>query len=85
MEVEVRTGYDGPFRLWVGSREVLTDPHGINPAVRDAKTVKLKLDEGRHPIAILMALNHGMAWGFFFRMARPGMAMSPTLALPRPC
>jgi sialate O-acetylesterase len=84
MEVEVLTGYDGPFRLWLGDREIHTDMKGINPALRDAHRIKLKLDAGRHPIAVLMATNHGKAWGFFFRLARPGIKLEADTRIPMP-
>jgi sialate O-acetylesterase len=84
MEVEVRTGYDGPFRLWIGSREVHTDPDGTNPATRDQHRIRLRLEAGRHPVAILMAINQGMAWGFFFRIARVGKDVKPGAKVPVP-
>ncbi|MFA4944028.1 MAG: sialate O-acetylesterase [Lentisphaeria bacterium] len=87
MELEVRTGYDGPFRLWIGGREVLTDLGGTNPALPDGKRVRLRLPQGRHPVAVLMALNGGRAWGFFLRLAVPGLdaaEVGPDQPLPRP-
>jgi hypothetical protein len=71
MEVEVRCGYDGPFRLWFGDREVHTDLHGTNPATADRQRIALRLPAGRTPVTVLMALNQGRAWGFFLRLARP--------------
>lgn len=84
MEVELRTGYDGPFRLWVDGREVHTDLGGTNPAIQDARRIKLKLAAGSHPISVLMGLNGGRAWGFFMRMARLGSKGRPAVDLPLP-
>lgn len=68
-EVEVRAGYDGPFRLWVGASEIHRDLKGTNPAIKDAHRLRVRLPAGRHPVSVLLALNRGMAWGFFLRMA----------------
>nr|MBA3686544.1 sialate O-acetylesterase [Planctomycetota bacterium] len=70
MGVELLTGYDGPFRLWVDVKEVHRDLHGTNPAIADRVRVPLRLRKGRHRITVLMALNHGKAWGFFLRFVR---------------
>ena len=70
MELELRTGYDGPFRLWVDSTEVVTDLNGTNPAIADIVRKPLKLAKGTHKVTVLMALNGGRAWGFFLRFAR---------------
>ncbi|MBN8525233.1 MAG: sialate O-acetylesterase [Planctomycetes bacterium] len=70
MEVELRFGYDGPFRLWVDDEEVHTDMAGTNPAIQDRHKTVRRLPAGRHRLAVLMALNGGRAWGFFLRMAR---------------
>ncbi|MBA3687039.1 MAG: sialate O-acetylesterase, partial [Planctomycetes bacterium] len=73
METELCTGYDGPFRLWVDDREVHCDPAGTNPAIADRVRIALRLGKGRHRLTVLMALNRGLAWGFFMRFARPGV------------
>lgn len=73
MALELRTGYDGPFRLWIGKHEVVTDLKGTNPALADRLRKKLTLTKGNHPVTVLMALNGGQAWGFFLRFARLGV------------
>lgn len=83
MEVEVRFGYDGPIRLWIGDREIHTDMQGTNPAIRDAQRIPLSLTPGRHPVSVLMALNQGRAWGFFLRMYRPGVDPATGPSMPR--
>ncbi len=70
MELELRTGYDGPFRLWIDGTEVVTDLNGINPAIADIVRKPLKLTKGVHKVTVLMALNGGRAWGFFLRFGR---------------
>jgi sialate O-acetylesterase len=70
MALEVRFGYDGPVRLWIGGQEVFRDLHGTNPAIVDAKRKQVRLKAGTHPVTVLMALNGGRAWGFFLRFAR---------------
>jgi len=87
MSLEMRFGYDGPIRLWIGSQEVHRDMKGINPAIIDHHRIPLRLPRGRHPITVLMALNRGLAWGFFLRFARTKLAKnvdSTTAILPIP-
>jgi hypothetical protein len=83
MEVELRFGYDGPFRLWIGDDEVHTDMAGCNPAIQDKVRLVRHLPAGRHRLAVLMALNNGAAWGFFLRMARLGVTGSVAV-VPQP-
>lgn len=83
MPVEIRVGYDGPFRLWIDDDEACTDMAGTNPAIPDSVRATRSLAAGRHRIAVLMALNNGAAWGFFLRLARPD-ADGSTAPLPRP-
>lgn len=83
MEVELRFGYDGPFRLWVDDEEIHTDMAGINPAIQDRHRLVRRLPAGRRRLAVLMALNNGAAWGFFLRMARLGVD-GGVAALPQP-
>ena len=98
MELELRTGYDGPFRLWIDSKgidskgssgkEVITDLKGTNPAILDSTRKNLKLAKGTHRITVLMSLNGGKAWGFFLRFARlkvPATVLAAgSVALPVP-
>jgi hypothetical protein len=84
MEVEVRTGYDGPFRLWIGEREVHTDLAGSNPALPDDRLARVRLERGRHPVTVLMALNGGRAWGFYLRLRRLGIPAGKTASEPMP-
>lgn len=88
MRVELRVGYDGPFRLWLGDQELHRDLNGTNPAVPDAHRLPLRLSAGRQRLTVLMALNHGLAWGFFLRFVRTDIAKSHTeqgdIALPMP-
>lgn len=84
MAVEVRFGYDGPIRLWIGDREVHTDLKGTNPALRDAHCIPLRLAAGRSPIRVLMALNHGRAWGFFLRLSRTEVDPTTVPVMPIP-
>ena len=70
MELELRTGYDGPIRIWIGDREIVTDLKATNPSLVDIRRENLTLKKGRHTITVLMALNGGAAWGFFLRFAR---------------
>ncbi len=88
MDLELRTGYDGPIRLWVENKEVLTDLKGTNPAILDRVRKPLKLGKGTHRITVLMSLNGGKAWGFFLRFARlkvpASAAAAGTVVLPVP-
>ena len=70
MRVEVRLGYDGPVRLWLGRKELHRDLRGSNPALHDTQRLVHQLPAGRHRLVIAMALNGGRAWGFFLRFAR---------------
>jgi hypothetical protein len=74
MTVDLRTGYDGPIRIWIDENEVHQDLHGINPAVEDAHRIPCSLESGDHRITVMMALNQGKAWGFFMRMSRNGLS-----------
>ena len=80
MELELRTGYDGPFRLWVNASEVVTDLKGTNPAMVDVRRENLSLKSGRHTITVLMALNQGAAWGFFLRFVRRKVSLDQVAA-----
>ena len=71
MPLDLRFGYDGPIRAWLGTKPVLRDLHGTNPARSDQRIVRVRLAAGRTRIAVLMALNQGRAWGFFLRASRP--------------
>jgi len=82
MDVEIRLGYDGPIRLWIGKKEIHRDLAGINPAERDEFRFPAKLPAGRSPVTIMMALNEGKACGFFLRMARPHAERSSVLPNP---
>lgn len=68
---ELRLGYDGPIRLWIGDAEVFTDLGGSNPAWPDHKRRRVRLRGGRHQVTVLMALNGGRAWGFYLRLRAP--------------
>lgn len=70
MPLHLLFGYDGPFRMALDGHEVFKDLHGTNPAIADSKTLKLTLAAGAHPVCILMDLNGGKAWGFWFRACR---------------
>jgi len=74
MKLELRIGYDGPIRVWIDEEEVVHDLHGINPALEDAHRIRTALKVGEHRITVLMALNHGRAWGFFMRFGRAGLS-----------
>lgn len=74
---EMRVGYDGPIRMWIGDQEVHTDLQGSNPALPDDKRVRVRLQRGRQPITVLMALNRGRAWGFYLRFRTPGAGPQP--------
>jgi len=88
MELELRTGYDGPFRLWINNHEFVTDLKGTNPALVDSRRENLSLKKGRHTITVLMALNDGNAWGFYLRFARrkvdPALIGSGAVVVPLP-
>jgi hypothetical protein len=71
MTVELRLGYDGPIRLRINADELLCDPDGRNPAIRDARRIACRLSAGSHRVEVLMGLNHGAAWGFYLRCLRP--------------
>jgi hypothetical protein len=89
MQLQLRTGYDGPIRIWIDDQEVHRDLAGTNPALEDAQRILLTLEAGDHRITVIMALNQGKAWGFFMRFARVGlsdavMAGGTPIVLPMP-
>lgn len=87
MRVELRLGYDGPIRVWIDETEVLADPRGSRPAIADARRIPLRLSAGRHRVTVLMALDRGLAWGFFMRFVRIGLGRAAlargTVAVPQ--
>lgn len=80
MTVDLRFGYDGPIRAWLGGKEVLRDLHGTNPALPDARIARVRVGKGRTRIAVLMALNQGRAWGFFLRASLPDASQADIIA-----
>ena len=82
MDVEIRLGYDGPIRMWIGESEIHRDLEGSNPAFRDEYRIPVKLQAGRSMITIMMALNGGKTCGFFLRMARPHAEPAPDMPKP---
>jgi hypothetical protein len=70
MPVKLLLGYDGPFRFALDGEERFRDMNGTNPAVADTRAVETTLSAGRHPFCVLMDLNGGKAWGFWFRIHR---------------
>lgn len=73
VEARVLLGYDGPFRLAIDGVEVHRDMHGTNPAIADSVRFDHTFTAGRHQACVLMDLNGGKAWGFWFRLALPGI------------
>lgn len=73
VDARLLLGYDGPFRLALDGTEIHRDMKGTNPAIADSVTIDRKLAAGRHQICVLMDLNDGNAWGFWFRLALPGI------------
>lgn len=58
-------GHDGGIRVFVNGRAVLTVPERKNPAPPFRSKVALKLDKGRHEIAIALDTDSGRGWGIF--------------------
>ncbi len=73
IEARLLLGYDGPFRLAIDGVEVHRNMHGTNPAIADSVTLAHRFTAGRHQACVLMDLNGGNAWGFWFRLAMPGI------------
>lgn len=70
MKLAALLGYDGPVKMWIGSKEVYHDPKGINPAVSDQGVVKFDAGKGRHQILVALGTNQCRAWGIFLRFER---------------
>jgi sialate O-acetylesterase len=70
MKLQFLMGYDGPFRVWLDGKPFFQDLNGINPARIDESQKTVNLTAGAHRINVAMDINHGQAWGFFFRFAR---------------
>ena len=89
MRVEVRMGYDGPFRLWIDDEPFHTDMDGINPIIPDEVVKPFVLKKGKRRITVAMDINQGMAWGFMLRFKRADVSGKPTekndCPIPRPC
>ena len=86
MRVNLRMGYDGPFRVWVDGKEVFQDLHGAPPASADMAVRAVALRKGQHAITVAMDINEGRAWGFMLRFgrqdARGKQARNGALVLP---
>jgi len=87
MPVKLLVGYDGPFRFALNGKELLRDLAGTNPAVADKKCIPMHIEPGRHEACVLMDLNQGNAWGFWFRVERtdipPQRIMARDYAMPK--
>jgi sialate O-acetylesterase len=70
MKLKFLMGYDGPFRLWLDGKPFFKNMAGINPCFPDESGKTASLEAGPHDLHVGMALNGGLAWGFFLRMAR---------------
>jgi sialate O-acetylesterase len=82
MALELKIGYDGPIRVWIGDDQVLDDPKGTNPALADAVTKPFRIGAGIHRVTVLMGLNGGLAWGFFLRFGRTDGRSMPEFKAP---
>ncbi|HEY3330607.1 MAG TPA: sialate O-acetylesterase [Capsulimonadaceae bacterium] len=74
MDVRLRFGYDGPFRLWLDGAAVHTDVNGTNPIIIDEHTVPVSLTRGAHEITCAMDFTTGFAWGFVLRIDRTDLS-----------
>jgi sialate O-acetylesterase len=70
MKLELRFGYDGPARIWIGDRCIHSDMKGMNPAIPDLIKKPLSLKTRRYRIAVAMDSNNGLAWGYYLRFQR---------------
>jgi hypothetical protein len=70
MALRVCLGYDGPVKLWLDGRELLYDPHGTNPAVKDRARPAFDATPGVHEIIVALGSNDGKAWGVYLRLER---------------
>lgn len=70
MKLDVLTGYDGPFRLWLDGKPFYNALDGINPCFPDEGRKTATLAAGLHTLTVAMDLNNGAAWGFFLRFRR---------------
>lgn len=80
MDLRLLFGYDGPFRLAIDGTEVFRDLAGTNPAIADQHRQRVALAAGRHEACVLMDLNGGLAWGFWFRIQRLDVANAAVAA-----
>jgi sialate O-acetylesterase len=80
MDVRLRFGYDGPFRMWVDREVVYTDADGVNPIILDEHQIALRLAQGTHRITCAMDYATGLAWGFALRFDRPDISREQAMA-----
>jgi hypothetical protein len=80
MKLAALIGYDGPVKMWIGSKEVYSDPKGINPAVSDQGVVKFDAGKGRHQILVALGTNQCRAWGIYLRFERLDKPRSKSIA-----
>ena len=82
MDVEIRLGYDGPIRMWIGEQEIHCVLEGCYHALPDENRIPVKLEAGRSPVTVVMGLNRGKASGFILRIARPHAEPAPVMPKP---
>ncbi len=70
MNLNLRMGYDGPFRIWIDSKPIFINMNGTNPCIPDETICGLKMAKGKHSITIGMDVNEGRTWGFYLRFNR---------------
>ncbi len=80
MDIRLRFGYDGPFRLWLDDAVVHTDPNGINPIIIDEHLLPIRLTQGTHRVTCAMDFTNAHAWGFVLRCDRADIALDRILA-----
>lgn len=70
-EWTIHVGHDGPARLFVDGKAVLTAPGRVNPAPYLRSAARVRLSAGVHEIVVALDTDEGYGWGLYLCFEAP--------------
>jgi len=67
----IHLGHDGPARVFVDGKAVLTEPKRLNPARQTRSQATVKLSRGTHEIIVALDTDGGLGWGIYLSFEVP--------------
>ena len=67
----IHLGHDGPARLFLDGKTLLTQPKRVNPCPATRSQATVKLARGVHEIMIAFDTDNGDGWGLYFSFELP--------------